>query len=227
MIELNNLTGVNTFNIEQGTNEWLHHRVGVITASRAHDIIKKGRSKGSYSEMRKAYMNELIGQVCTGETSSAPNFKQAEWGHMNEELARDSFEAMNMCIVTQCGLVYKDDSLRCAISPDGLLMSEKEGLEIKSPWTTKVHIDFLLDGKIKPEYFTQVQYSMWVTGFTKWHFCSYDNRMKGEAKNRLAYVTIEPDEEMFKTLDKEIPLFIEEMDEKLKSLNFAFGDQWK
>ena len=51
--------------------------------------------------------------------------------------------------------------------------------------------------------------------------------MKGEAKNRLAYVTFEPDEEMFKTLDKEIPLFIEEMDEKLKSLNFAFGDQWK
>lgn len=227
MIEVNHITGVNTFNIEQGTDEWLQNRCGVITASRVHEIIKPGRKKGSYSEMRKSYMNELIGQVCTGELPAASNFKQAEWGHLNEELARDSFEAMNMCIVTQCGLVYKDESLRCAISPDGLLMDEKEGLEIKSPWTTKVHVDFLLDREVKPEYVTQVQYSMWVLGFDKWHFCSYDNRMRGEAQNRLASVPFEPDEELFKTFDREIPLFIEEMDEKLSKLNFAFGDQWR
>lgn len=227
MIEVNNITGVNTFNIEQGTDEWLRHRAGVITASRAHDIVKPGRKKGSYSEARKGYMNELIGQVCTGEVPESVPFKQAEWGHMNEELARDSFEAKHFAIVTQCGLVYKDDSLRCAISPDGLLMDDREGLEIKSPWTTKVHIDFLLDGEIKPEYVTQVQYSLWVSGFSKWHFCSYDNRMRGGVENRLAEVCFTKDEEKFKQFDYEIPLFLEEMDEKLNKLGFAFGDQWK
>ena len=227
MIEVNHITGVNTFNVEQGTEEWLYNRSGVITASRVHDIIKSGRGRNGYSECRESYMHELIGQVCTGETLSPSNFKQAEWGHMNEELARDSFEAINMCIITQCGMIYKDKSLRCGISPDGLLMSEEEGLEIKSPYTTKVHIDFLLDGKIKPEYVTQVQYSMWVSGFKKWHFCSYDNRMRGGVDNRLAVKIIEPDEVIFKRLDKEIPLFIEEMDSKLLKLGFEFGDQWK
>lgn len=227
MIKVNHITGVNTFNVDQGTDEWKTARAGVITASRVHEIIKPGRKKGSYSEARKAYMNELIAQVCTGEIPESVSFKQAEWGHMNEELARDAFEARNLTIVTQCGLVYKDDSLRCAISPDGLLIDEQEGLEIKSPWTSKVHVDFLLDGEMKPEYVTQVQYSMWVTGWDKWHFCSYDNRFRGDASNRLAIKTFERDTEIMKTLDAEIPLFIEDMDSKLKQLGFAFGDQWK
>lgn len=227
MIEVNSITGVNTFNIEQGTEEWLKHRAGVITASVAHNIIKKGRAKGSYSESRKAYMNELIAQVCTGEVPEQTPFKQAEWGHMNEELARDAFEFDHFTIVTQCGLIYKDESLRCAISPDGLLMEEKEGLEIKSPWTSKVHVDFLLDDEVKPEYITQVQYSMWVMDWDKWHFCSYDNRFRGDKSNRLATKLFERSNEVSKQLDYEIPLFIEEMDEKLHKLGFAFGDQWK
>ena len=37
-----------------------------------------------YSDMRNGYMNELIGQVCTGEIKEQVKFKQAEWGHENE-----------------------------------------------------------------------------------------------------------------------------------------------
>lgn len=272
MIEVNSITGVNTFNIEQGTDEWIHHRKGVITASNAHlvimddkrpalpddvdiEVVKRGVNRVIFSkessfmefegtkaacvdwyrdqlpsEMpdgKKNYMLELIAQIATGNVPESSSFKQAEWGHLNEPLARDAFEAKNFCIVTQAGLIYKDESMRCAISPDGLLMEEKDGLEIKSPFTTQVHLDTLLNGKIKPEYLIQCQFSMWVTGWDKWHFCSYDHRMRGSSQNRLHTVVIERDESIMAKFDKHVPKFIEEMDRHLEKLSFEFGDQWR
>lgn len=268
MIEVNSITGVNTFNIEQGTDEWIHHRKGVITASKAHLVImdditppmpsdvkiiptdKRGVNDVSYNgesfqgtkancekwvrsqldplmpDSKKTYMLELIAQIATGNVPESSSFKQAEWGHLNEPLARDAFEAKNFCIVTQAGLIYKDESMRCAISPDGLLMEEREGLEIKSPFTTQVHLDTLLNGKIKPEYLIQCQFSMWVTGWDKWHFASYDHRLRGSSQNRLHTVVIERDESIMAKFDKCVPKFIEEMDCHLEKLNFKFGSQW-
>lgn len=268
MIEVNGITGVNTFNIEQGTDEWLEHRVGVITASKASLVLmdsitppmpkdveivpsgKRGvndvefegeRFQGTKSDCekwvrsklkpqmpdgQKTYMLELIAQIVTGVVPESVSFKQAEWGHLNEPLARDAFEAKEFCIVTEAGLIYKDEFLRCAISPDGLLMDEKHGLEIKSPFTSQVHLDSVLFGKIKPEYIAQCQFSMWVTGWDKWNFVSYDNRMRGKSQNRLHTVVIERDESIMAEFDKKVPLFISEMDKHLEKLGFKFGDQW-
>ena len=225
MIFTNSITGVNVYDIEQGSEEWLRHRAGVITASRAHDIIKHGRAKGSYSESRSAYMLELIAQVCTGLVPEPASFKQAEWGHENEPLAREAYEALEFVSVNQCGLIYRDESLRCAISPDGIM--EDRGLEIKNPFTTQVHIATLLDGKIKSEYVTQCQYSMWVTGLDRWEFCSYDHRMRGKPENRLIVIPQYRDEETMARFDDEIPKFCAEMDEALERLGFKFGQQWE
>ncbi len=227
MINTNSITGVNTFNVDQGNDEWRKHRAGVITASNAHLVIKNEKKNGDMPDMKNGYLNQLIGQVCTGLVPESASFKQAEWGHMNEELARDAYEARNLSIITQAGLIYKDESMRCAISPDGLDMDSNEGLEIKSPFTTQVHIDTLLNGKIKPEYIVQCQYSMWVTGWDTWNFCSYDNRMRGKIENRLFVIPINRDEEMMNIFDKKVPEFIRKMDEALSDLGFEFGDQWR
>ena len=174
-----------------------------------------------YSEMRNGYMHELIGQVCTGEIKEQASFKQAEWGHENEEFARDIFAFQTGLEVKQVGFIYKDDDQRAGISPDGIIESELAGLEIKSPWDTKWHIDFILAEKIKTEYIEQCQFSMWVTGYKKWYFASYDPRMK---KQRLHYATIERDESFMKKYDDAYSVFIKEMDEKLKSIGFEFKD---
>ena len=225
MIFTNSVTGVNVYDLDQGSDEWLRHRAGVITASRAHDIIKTGKAKGSYSESRKAYMLELIAQVCTGLVPDSASFKQAEWGHENEPLAREAYEALEFVSVNQCGLIYRDESLRCAISPDGIM--EDRGLEIKNPFTSQVHIATLLDGKIKPEYVTQCQYSLWVTGLERWDFASFDWRMRGRPENRLVVIPQYRDEEVMARFDEEIPKFCAEMDEALERLGFKFGQQWE
>lgn len=174
-----------------------------------------------YSEMRNGYMCELIGQVCTGEIKEQASFKQAEWGHENEEFARDIFAFQTGLEVKQVGFIYKDDDQRAGISPDGIIESELAGLEIKSPWDTKWHIDFILAEKIKPEYIEQCQFSMWVTGYKRWYFASYDPRMKAK---RLHYVTIDRDEEFMKKYDEAYTVFISEMDKKLASIGFNFSD---
>lgn len=269
MIYTNHITGVNTFNIGQGTDEWLFHKLGVIGASSAHLVLMENKlppmpndikieptgkhgvrrvvidgseffgTKAACTEFvrkslpplepegREGYLDKLIGQICTAEPGEESNFKQADWGHMNEELARDAYEARNMTIITEAGVLYRDESLRCAISPDGLDMDAKRGLEIKSPWTTQVHVSTIRRGLIKPEYLIQCQYSMWVTGWDEWDFCSYDNRMRGDAKNRLHVITQKRDNEIMDKFDENIPKFIKKMDEALDLLGFEFGDQWK
>lgn len=225
MIFTNRITGVNVYDLEQGTDEWRRHRIGVVTASRAHEIIKPGRGKGGYSESRATYMLELIAQVCTGQVPEQSSFKQAEWGHENEPLAREAYEAMEFVSVNQCGLIYRDNSLRCAISPDGIM--EDRGLEIKNPYTTQVHLQTLMNGEIKPEYVTQCQFSMWLTGLDRWDFCSYDRRMRGKASNRLCVIPQRRDDETMRKFDIEIPKFIAEMDDALDRLGFKFGQQWE
>ena len=227
MITFNKYMGVDVTSINQGTDDWLLSRAGVITASKAHDIIKKGRGANSVSEATKTYMNELIAQVCTAVVPEQIPFKQAAHGHEFEPIARGAFEAQTMTIVTEAGLIYKDDTLRCGASLDGLLEDEKETLEIKCPWNTSVHIATILDNKVKPEYITQYQFQLWVTGFEVANFASFDNRMRGKPENRIHITRHERDDAMMKTFDDAIPAFIESMDSALEKLGFAFGDQWK
>lgn len=205
--------------IEQGTTEWHRMRAGVITASKVHDIIKKGRSKGGYSAARQVYMNELIAQVCTGLLPDELTAKQVMWGKDNEPKALalyDPFEEKN---IHQIAFIYGMD-MRCGVSPDALV-NDNGGLEIKCPWTTSQYIDQLLGGEPKPEYLTQMQYSMWLTKREYWDFANYDPRMK---KNNIKIVTHEPDLKLFEVFDNEIPKFIEDMDKKLESIGFKFSD---
>lgn len=208
--------------VEQGTEQWHKMRSGVITASRVHDIIKKGRTKGSYSAARQSYMNELIAQVCTGLLPDEMTAKQVMWGKENEPKAIDLYDAFDDKDISQISFIY-GHNMRCGVSPDALV-GDNGGLEIKCPWTTSQYIDQILGGEPKPEYLTQMQYSMWLTGREFWDFANYDPRMK---KKNLHVVRHEPDLELFKVFDDEIPKFIEDMDKALNSIGFTFNDIYK
>lgn len=208
---------------EQGTIEWHQERLGCITASRVYDVIKKGRS--GYSAARETYMMQLIAEVCTGEAPKISG-KPLEWGNDNEPYACEAYEARNFEVVEHFGLIYKDESKRCGASPDGLI-GEDGGIEIKCPFTTPVHLDTMLNGTIKPEYVAQMQFIMWVTGRKWMDFCSYDPRMKGDSDKRLHIIRVPRDTSMMTVFNREIPLFISEMDEILSDLGVTFGDQWK
>lgn len=254
--------GFDPSKVEQGSDEWLYGRLGVITASEACKVFKRNRvsvprdkaavtavadkffkqgiiteeqktkligrpskAVGSYSDERKGYMLNLVSEVITGQSPSAKS-KQMDYGHEHEPLAREAYEAKTFSVVKESGLIFMDDSMRCGVSLDGQ-PSANTAIEIKCPYTTPVHLDTLLNGKIKPEYVTQMQFQMWVAGLDKVDFCSFDPRIGGDPSNRLCVIEVEPDQAVFDTFEIEIPKFIEEMDFILDKLGFKFGDQWK
>ena len=177
-----------------------------------------------YPDMRGSYMAELVGQVCTGFVPDEFSFKQTEWGKDHEHEARSYFEFETGLKVNEVAFIYRDESRRFGVSPDGLIDGKKIGLELKCPFTTKVFIEFACNEKIKQEYIEQCQYSMWVTGYDAWYFANYDPRIKGK---KLHHVLIERDQTYMDKYDKAEKSFIADMDKMLKKMNVKFGEQWE
>jgi hypothetical protein len=208
---------------EQGSSEWLNARLGVITASQIHDLLPNARTKMfQYKEARQTYMYQLIGEVCTG-YSEELNARALQWGKDNEDAAIAAYEFATGQEVEKTGLIYRDSTKRAACTPDAKIIGRKKYTENKCPITPKVHIDFVLGGNIKPEYISQCQFGMWVTGAEEWDFTSYHPRMKSKM---VHFVTIERDPVMMEYFDNEIPKFIEEMDKELAKIGIPWGAQW-
>lgn len=177
-----------------------------------------------YSDMRQGYMAELVGQIVTGLLPDEMSFKQCEWGNLHEDSARALFELELGVDVEVPAFIYKDEHKRCGISPDGLIVGEKIGLELKCPFTTKVFVEFATCDKIKKEYIEQCQYSMWVTGYEAWYFANYDPRIK--TKN-LHWALIERDQTYMDKYDEAFKNFTKDMDSMLSKLDMEFGQQWQ
>ena len=156
----------------QGTGFWHSLRLGVVTASKASCIVSKPDTATF-----KTYLLENLGEICTKKQIDSGSAKPMEWGKKHEREARDAYEMVVGKVVTEVPFIYKDSSRRFGCSPDGLILDEQKGVEIKCPFTNKVHLDFILNGEIKKEYILQVQFSMWVTGYKRWDFVSFDPRM--------------------------------------------------
>jgi exodeoxyribonuclease (lambda-induced) len=226
--------------VEQSSDAWLKMRLGVITASCAHDLIptitekeavysKKdptvmlhpASKKVTFKQARQTYMDQLIAEVCTGRGEEI-NAKALSWGKENEVAARAAYSFESGEKIQDGGFIYGMDK-RVGASPDGIVVGKNKGLELKAPYSSDTHIAFLLHDEVKPEYVTQVQWSMWVSGFDFWDFASFDPRMK---KNMIKIVTFKRDEEMMKMFSEIVPQFIKEMDAHLEKIGMSFGSQW-
>lgn len=207
--------GFNPCEVEQQSDDWFKMRLGLITASKANVILGKGQT-------RLTYMNELIGEICTGMGAEQISNKACDWGNANEPAARMAYEFLTDQPVMSLGFAYGANN-RAGCSPDGIVPSTNKGLEIKCPFTTKMHIDYLINGAVKKEYIAQMQFSMWVTGLDLWDFCSFDPRMK---RNQIRPMTFERNDTWMKQFDDAVPQFCLEMDRALESLGFNFGEQW-
>lgn len=212
---LENVFGFNPLDYEQGSEPWQVMKLGVLSASKCSEIVAKVGSA-----TRSTYMAELVAQVCTGVFDEI-NAKALAWGKEHEDAARAAYSFKTGHEVVELPFIFKDESLRAGISPDGI--GNTKGLELKCPATSKIYVQFLTDEKIKPEYEKQCQFSMWVTGYEQWSFANYDPRMQ---KNQIHNIDIDRNEKFMATLDDAVPQFIYDMDQMLLKTGCAFGEQW-
>ena len=156
--------------MEQGTPEWLEARLGCPSRSGFSKIIT---ASGTPSSSAESYINDLIAELVTGEST---HFHVTEWMQRGTELepfARMNYELENDVEVTEVGFCMHD-TLRCGVSPDGLVGDG--GIEIKCP-KPSTHVKYLRSGKLPAEYKAQVMGCLWITGREWWDFMSYHPQM--------------------------------------------------
>jgi hypothetical protein len=158
--------------IEQGTPEWLALRAGVLTASTFKDMMAKGRG-GAPSKMREALIYQLATERITGQ--SAEDGYSNYWmerGKAMESRARSMYEIQTGNEVECVTFVFADESKRIGCSPDGLIVGQPGGFEVKCP-KLSTHVGHLLVGGLPPEHKPQVQGSLMVSGYEWWDFGSF------------------------------------------------------
>lgn len=213
----NDTFGFDCVAVEQRTLQWHKMRLGVITASNISGVLAEpGSAK------REGMMAELIAEIATGSPGEPVSAKALQHGIDNEPFAIESYSFATGEIVNQIPFVYRDETMRCGCSPDGV--TEKKTIECKAPWNTRYHIEAIVDGRIKKEYQEQVQFQMWVCGTESVDFVSFDPRM---LKHNFFMTAVERSDVFMKKFDDAIPQFIMEMDVKLERLGFKFGEQFK
>jgi putative phage-type endonuclease len=200
----------------QGSDEWKAARCGKVTASRVSDVIAK--TKTGWGASRYNYMAELIAERLTGTPAVRYVNSEMQWGTEHEPEARAAYEWRTDAEVTEVAIVEHPRIAMSAASPDGLV-GDDGLLEIKCP-NTATHIDTLLDSKVPAKYVAQMQWQMACTG-RKWcDFLSFDPRMPESM--RLFIRRIERDDVFIASLEKDVELFLREIDTKVNALRSIY-----
>jgi len=198
-----------TLEAEQGSDEWLKARAGIVTGSKFSDIITP-TGKPTTGAKRTTYMNTLLSEWMTGEP--AVTF-QSDWMLRGTELepeARDLYSMIKDETVEQVGMVYLNEKRLVSCSPDGLVGDS--GLwENKAP-APHNHIGYLLKGKMPTQYIPQVQGQMWICERDWCDFMSYCPGMPP------MIIRVDRDTKFIKTLSEEIECFVDEMLEQREKL---------
>jgi len=203
--------------MDQRSPEWYAARLGKVTASRVADVVAK--TKTGYSTSRANYMAQLICERLTGVQGESYSSAAMQWGTDTEPMARTAYENFSDALVMETGLVPHQTIPMAAASPDGLIGSD--GLvEIKCP-ITATHIETLLGQSTPGRYVTQMQWQMACTG-RKWcDFVSFDPRMP---ENMQLFVErIARNDETISLLEREVMMFLGELDEKVGQLKEKYS----
>lgn len=140
---------------------WLALRAGKFTGS--DFIVMLGNSETKRKMILEKATEHILGKPCNKDKFLSADMIR---GIELEDQARELYIIETFNEVEQVGFIQRDEYSGC--SPDGLV--EKDGLiEIKCPKDT-VFVEQSISGKIKLDYYAQMQYNMFITG-RKW--CDY------------------------------------------------------
>lgn len=189
---------------QQGTEEWMALRRGVVSASRFAKFVTPKTLKLSTSQTATTARMKLLAEWLCGKSDDEYVSDWMSRGFMLQPEAIDWYEMQTDSTVDQsAGFIYLDDERLVGCSPDGLI-GDDGGIEVKCP-SGGVHMAFLLDPQVPDEYVPQVQGCMWVTGRKWWDFVSYHPDMPS------ARVRVERDEAYVEGLANGINAVVEMM----------------
>jgi len=193
-----------TLILEQGSEEWLAARCGLVTMSRVKSLLVNGKGPGGFGADAMSYMHELIGERMTGEPVGWAGNAHTERGHEMEPLARELYQEATGHEPHEVGIILNHG---VGYSPDGLV-GDSGALEIKTK-LPKLQVEVLLAGEIPKEHAAQIQGGLWVAEREWLDFVSYWPGMPLFVKRAYR------DEKMIRTIAERVSAFYEELDERM------------
>lgn len=193
----------------QQTEQWYQDRLGRATASRFSDIMTK--LKYGESAARRNYRAQLVAERLTGVRQETWQTQAMLWGIETEPLAKLRYTLATGKVIEDADFI-KHPTLEAGASADGFI-GEDWNVEIKCP-ETATHIEALKLQAVPKKYVDQVQGQLWITGRKGCVFISFDPRLPENAQ--LVVVEVARDEARIKELEKEIKIFLKEVEQEVK-----------
>jgi putative phage-type endonuclease len=197
----------------QRSPEWFAARCGSLGASSLHEVI--ARTKSGYSASRANRLAALVVERLTGKpTETYQNAAMLQGIEMEPE-ARAAYAFYSDADVQEVGLIRHPTIAWSHASPDGLIGADGM-VELKAPQPA-AHLAVLMDGKIPEKYVTQCHWQLACCPERKWNdFASYNASFPEHL--RLWVRRIERDDARIAELEKEVRVFLAELEEVLGKL---------
>lgn len=156
--------------LDQGSDEWLQQRLGIITASEMKLIITP-TLKNANNAKEKQHLYTLLSQRVTNHVEPQYVSDAMLRGHDDEITARDLYSE-HYEPVEEAGFVTRQiGNVTVGYSPDGLV-GKDGGIEVKSR-DAKYQVQTIVDNEIPLEFWLQLQTGLFVTGRDWIDFISY------------------------------------------------------
>lgn len=174
--------------MEQRTKEWFIARKGKFTASEIYNLLVSSKKKDElFGETAISYIKEKASEYLMNDDVFSEiqdfNFSNAatRWGEAYESEARNLYMEMTGERVYETGFVQH--TKYSGGSPDGVNEDGKGLIEIKCPFNSSKHIDFMMMEKsddllkLSKQYYYQCQANMMFCQMEYLDFISYDPRL--------------------------------------------------
>lgn len=156
--------------LEQGSDQWLQARCGIVTASVVGKLLTP-KMQVANNDTSRAVTETLVAERLTGFVEYVHPTFDMQRGSLDESYARGLYREQH-APVQEIGFATNTfNGHVLGASPDGLV-STTGGLEIKSP-KAKTHLRTILADEVPAEHLPQIHTSMLVLERDWWDFCSY------------------------------------------------------
>lgn len=204
--------------VEQGTEEWLRARLGIVTASHFSTVMADGKD-GEASLTRTQYMHRLAGEIITGMLAEETFKSRAmERGKEMEPEAVADYERRKGVLVKRVGFATNFSGYKkCGASPDGLVGFD--GLVETKTMRPDLMIPLLLKGApMLPAHRAQVHGNMLVWEREWCDLKIFYTKMPGYTGMPDYTVRVYRDERYIKELHDQIERFNFEMQRLVETL---------
>jgi putative phage-type endonuclease len=198
--------------MEQRTEEWFQQRLGKVTASRISDVIAK--TKTGVSTSRHNYLIQLVSERLTGKKADSYINQAMQDGIDREEEARTLYQLKHGA-VSEVGFFIHPTIEMSGASPDGALVNQNGGIEIKCPIET-THTNTLMTKSIPSKYIPQMQWQMACAGYDFVDFISYNPNFPPNLQ--LWVKRLDRDNNYIAELEVEVVKFLNEVEETIFKL---------